>query len=100
LRGCAGAKNIDQASRGRKPQRLLLRRSWQEDRLAHDDHWAAGRDLSARCCNTRGVRHAQIPAQRDDNLAVASAGTQIHPAHRGAFLLQQGRVWTQRLASI
>jgi hypothetical protein len=54
----------------------------------------------------RGCRHdggsacqAKLAAQRDSNLTVASAGTDIHAEHVGAFLRQQqGGVLTQRLA--
>ena len=48
--------------------------------------------------DTRGVYQVKLPAQRDDDMAVEFAGTQIHAEHRCAFLLQQqGGVPTQRL---
>ena len=63
----------------------------------NDDLRRPGRDRSERSRDTHGIHYVKYPAQRDDNVAVAFAGTQIHAEHGGAFLLQQqGGVLTQR----
>src|ERR1022692_4430751 len=62
-----------------------------------DDRQVAGRDRRERSRDTHSVCYIKLPAQRDDNVTVAFAGTQIHAEHGGAFLLQQqGGVLTQR----
>jgi hypothetical protein len=58
-------------------------------RQINDDLRPAYHDRGERSRGTGGLRHVQLPAQRDDNLAVASAGTHIHTSHQHAFLLQQ-----------
>src|ERR1017187_799771 len=66
-------------------------------RQIDDDRQVAGRDRRERSRDTHSVCYIKLPAQRDDNVTVAFAGTQIHAEHGGAFLLQQqGGVLTQR----
>ena len=115
-------EGIDQPGEGEDPQHLLLRRGEQQltpgapgqvppahqrchaagidelqGRQIDDDLRLAGRDRRDRGRDTGSVRHVKLPAQRDDNLTVAFAGTQIHSGHRGAFLFrQQGGVLAQR----
>lgn len=101
-------EDIDQPDEGKDPQHLLLRRGQQQltPRLpgqvpaAHqrgqaagidelqacqidDDLRAADRDRGERDRDTSGLRHVKLPPQRDDNLTVAFAGTQIHTSHPG-----------------
>jgi hypothetical protein len=116
-------KDIDQARKGKNPQHLLLRRGQQQlttgvpglppppherghpagvDELqacqVDDDIALAGRDRSERSRDAHGVCYVKHPAQRDDHLTVAFAGTQIHADQWDAFLLrQQGGVWARRL---
>ena len=67
-------------------------------RQVHDDLRRAGRGRCERRGDIRGVYQVKLPAQRDDNMTVAFAGAEIHPEHRGTFLLeQQGKVPAQRL---
>lgn len=99
-------KGIDQAREGKNPQYLLLRRGQQQlttsvpglppptrqrghpagiDELqacqVDDDIALAGRGRRERNRDARGVCYVKHPAQRDDNLTVAFAGTQIHADH-------------------
>ncbi len=116
---------IDEAGEGKNPHHLLPRRSQQQitpgatglpaparqrchttgvdelqARKIHDDPRLASHDRGERSRDTRGVYDVKLPAQRDDNVTVAFAGTQIHAEHIPAFLLgQQGGVSTQRLVS-
>ncbi len=64
------------------------------------DRWRSrppGRDDHERRRDIRGVYQVKLPAQRDNDVAVAFAGAQIHAEHRCAFLLQQqGGVPAQR----
>ena len=107
-------EDVDQPGEGKDPQHLLPRRGQQQltPRLpgqvpaAHqrgqaagidelqacqidDDLGAADRDRGERGRDTGGLRHVKLPPQRDDDLTVAFAGTQIRTSHRGAFLPQQ-----------
>ena len=66
-------------------------------RQVNDDPRLAGNGRRERGRHIRGIYQVKLPAQRDDNMAVAFAGTQIHAEHRGASLLQQqGGVPAQR----
>jgi hypothetical protein len=114
---------IDQLGNGKNPQHRLPRRGEQQvapgvpgvrvaarerchaagvdelqARQIHDDLPLAARDSHKRSRHTRGVYQVKLPAQCDDDMAVAFAGTQIYAEHGYAFLLQQqGGVLTQRL---
>jgi hypothetical protein len=115
-------ENIDQASDGKNPEHLLLRRGQQqvtpcvpgvlapahEGRHAagiheldacqiNDDLRLLGRNCRKRSRDTHGIQYVEHPAQRDDNAAVAFPGIQNHAGHGNAFLRQQqGGVLTQR----
>jgi len=97
---------IDQAGSGESPQYRVPRRGEQQvtpgvpgvrapaherfhaarvdeiqGRKVHDDLRLAGRDGHERSRDTRGVYQVKLPAQRDDDMTVAFAGTQIHAEH-------------------
>ena len=62
--------------------------------MSRDASGTAGRWRSR---DIRGVYQVKLPAQRDNDMAVAFAGTQINAEHRCALLLQQqGGVPAQR----
>ena len=66
-------------------------------RQVNDDPRLAGNGRRERGRHIRGICQVKLPAQRDDNMAIAFAGTQIHAEHReGSLLQQQGGVPAQR----
>ncbi len=97
---------IDQAGNGKNPQHWLLWRGQQQvtasvpgvpaparqrchaarvderqGRQVHDDLRLASRDVHERSLDIRGVYQVKLPAQRDDDMTVPFAGTQIHAEH-------------------
>jgi hypothetical protein len=116
-------EEIGPAGDGKNPQYPLLRRGEQQVALGaprlllrkhqggqtarvdelqacqvDDDHPLPAHNRRERSRDARSVCYVKLPAQRDDSLTVAFAGTQIHADHESAFLLQQqGGVSIQRL---
>jgi hypothetical protein len=107
------AEVINQAGNGKNPQHLLPWRGQQQvapglpgvparirqrcyatgvdelqARQVDDDRRPADRDSRERSRDGRGVYHVKLPAQCDDDRAVAFTGTQVRTVHGRASLLQ------------